>query len=276
MARQRHRGRRARSGGFVGAFATSYGLQVHGVLAWFPFLYFASVISELTADVRRKRLEQVAEDRVEIANPGRDRTAYSPVKRVFEAVGAAILLVALSPLLLAVAVAIALDGGLPIIYRCRRLGLRGRSIEVLKFRTMRAGSHHHLEELLTTDEERRLEYVVNRKLKDDPRRTRIGPFLRHSSLDELPQLWNVLIGEMSLVGPRPYMADELLDRSEAGLLLSVRPGLTGLWQVNGRSDRTFEERVSLELDYVRRESPRLDAAILVRTIGAVLSGKGAY
>lgn len=186
------------------------------------------------------------------------------------------MLVVLSPIFLIIAITIVIDGGLPIIYRCQRLGRDGRPIEVLKFRTMHNGSHHHLEELLTADEERRLEYDIKRKLRHDPRRTRFGTFLRRYSLDELPQLWNVLIGEMSLIGPRPYMPDELRGRPEATTLLSVRPGITGMWQVNGRSDRTFEERVAMEVDYVRREGFRLDASIVLRTFGAVLSGKGAY
>jgi len=203
-------------------------------------------------------------------------SAYLTVKRTVDVASAATLLVVLSPVFLFIAAAIVIDGGLPIIYRCQRLGRLGRPIEVLKFRTMHNGSHHHLEELLTADEERRLEYDINRKLRHDPRRTRFGTFLRRYSLDELPQLWNVLIGEMSLIGPRPYMADELRGRPEATTLLSLRPGITGLWQVNGRSDRTFEERVAMEVDYVRREGLRLDAWIVLRTFGAVLSGKGAY
>ena len=203
-------------------------------------------------------------------------SVYPAIKRTIDMVGAATLLVALSPVLLVIAVAIVIDGGLPIIYRCQRLGRHGGPIEVLKFRTMHNGSHYHLEELLTADEERRLEYGISRKLRHDPRRTRFGTFLRRYSLDELPQLWNVLIGEMSSIGPRPYMPDELRGRPEATTLLSVRPGITGLWQVNGRSDRTFEERVALEVDYVRREGFRLDASIALRTLGAVVSGRGAY
>jgi lipopolysaccharide/colanic/teichoic acid biosynthesis glycosyltransferase len=203
-------------------------------------------------------------------------SAYLAAKRAIDTIAAATLLVALSPLFLFIAIAIVVDGGLPIIYRCERLGRAGRPIEVLKFRTMLHGSHHHLEELLTADEERRLEYELNRKLKKDPRITRFGTFLRRYSLDELPQLWNVLVGEMSFIGPRPYMAHELRGRPEAVTLLSVRPGITGLWQVNGRSDRTFEERVEMEVDYVRREGFLLDAKIVLRTFGAVLSGKGAY
>ncbi len=203
-------------------------------------------------------------------------SSYRILKRTIDLIGAATLLIFLSPVFLVIAVAIVIDGGLPIIYRCQRLGRHEQPIEVLKFRTMHNGSHHHLEELLTVDEERRLEYGITRKLRHDPRRTRFGTFLRRYSLDELPQLWNVLIGEMSLVGPRPYMPDELRGRPEASTLLSVRPGITGLWQVNGRSDRTFEERVAIEVDYVQRESFGLDASIVVRTFGAVLSGKGAY
>jgi lipopolysaccharide/colanic/teichoic acid biosynthesis glycosyltransferase len=203
-------------------------------------------------------------------------SAYPVIKRTLDLIGSATLLVVLSPVFLVIAIAIVLDGGLPIIYRCQRLGRHGRLIEVLKFRTMHNGSHHHLEELLTIDEERRMEYVINRKLRKDPRITRFGTFLRRYSFDELPQLWNVLIGEMSLIGPRPYMPDELRGRPEATTLLSLRPGITGLWQVNGRSDRTFEERVAMEVDYVQREGFRLDASIVLRTFGAVLSGKGAY
>ena len=201
---------------------------------------------------------------------------YWFVKRLVDIAGSALLLVVLSPVLLVTALAIAIDSGAPIIYRCQRIGRHGRPITVLKFRTMRDGSHHHLEEMLTADEELRLEYGARRKLRDDPRRTRVGGFLRRSSLDELPQLLNVLTGEMSLVGPRPYMPGELADRSEADAILRVRPGITGLWQVNGRSDRTFEERVALDVDYVTHRGFRLDASIVLRTFTAVISGRGAY
>ncbi len=197
-------------------------------------------------------------------------------KRIADIVGGSVLLVLFSPILLTIALAIWIDDGLPIVYRCQRLGRYGQAITVFKFRTMRDGSHHHLEELLTVDEERRLEYGINRKLRNDPRRTRIGRFLRRASLDELPQLWNVVRGEMSLIGPRPYFADELRGRPEAIEVLSVRPGITGLWQVNGRSERTFEERLALEVDYVRRRGFGLDAEIAVRTVTAVVSGRGAY
>jgi len=202
--------------------------------------------------------------------------AYAIVRRLFDLLGASFLLIVLSPLLLTIALAVWLDSGLPIIYRYERLGRYGERITVLKFRTMRDGSHHHLQELLSTDEARALEYSINRKLRNDPRRTRIGTFLRRTSLDELPQLVNVLAGEMSLIGPRPYFPDELFERPEAADILRVRPGITGLWQINGRSDRTFEERVGFDLEYVRRRGIDLDVRILIGTIAAVLTGRGAY
>ncbi len=221
-------------------------------------------------------MEQISRSRAAPTSAPLSRLVYSYEKRAFDIGFALIGLILLSPLMLGIALAIYLDSGLPIIYRSQRLGRNGIPIVVLKFRTMRDGSHHHLAELLTANEERRLEYNVNRKLRHDPRRTRVGTFLRRTSLDELPQFWNVLIGEMSLVGPRPYFADEVLGRPEAEELLSVRPGITGLWQVNGRSDRTFEERVALETEYVRARGLRLELTILVRTVAAVVSGRGAY
>ncbi len=221
-------------------------------------------------------MEQISQARTTGSVAETAGTVYHVVKRVVDLTGAAVLLVVLSPVMLVIAVATGLDSGLPIIYRSTRLGRYGVPIVVLKFRTMRDGSHHHLAELLTADEERQLEYAVNRKLRDDPRRTRVGAFLRHTSLDELPQLWNVVRGEMSLVGPRPYFPDELLDLPESAEILSVRPGITGLWQVNGRSDRTFQERVSLESRYVRRRGFVLDLKILALTVRAVISGRGAY
>lgn len=201
---------------------------------------------------------------------------YWFAKRLTDIIGSAALLVILSPVFLLIAVATWFDSGVPIIYRCQRIGRYGQPITVLKFRTMRDGSHHHLEELLTVDEERRLEYGVSRKLRQDPRRTRVGVFLRRTSLDELPQLLNVLGGNMSLVGPRPYFPGELGDRPEAGTILSVRPGITGLWQVSGRSDRTFEERLAMDVDYVSRRGFGLDLRIMARTLSAVISGRGAY
>jgi lipopolysaccharide/colanic/teichoic acid biosynthesis glycosyltransferase len=221
-------------------------------------------------------LEQITQRQAPAGSLPLARLLYHFSKRLVDLFGAAVLLIILAPVMLTVAVIIWIDSGLPIIYACQRLGRYGELITVFKFRTMRDGSHHHLEELLTVDEERRLEYSMNRKLRNDPRRTKVGAFLRRTSIDELPQLWNVLRGEMSLIGPRPYFADELRGRTEAIELLSVRPGITGLWQVNGRSDRTFEERLEIETEYVRSRGFGLDAWIVARTLGAVVSGRGAY
>lgn len=201
---------------------------------------------------------------------------YGAMKRGVDIIVGLLMLLVLLPFLLVIGVAIWLDSGLPIIYRCERLGRHGQPIRVLKFRTMRDGSHHHLQDLLTADELRALEYTVNRKLRHDPRRTRVGTLLRKTSLDELPQLLNVLGGQMTLIGPRPYFADEMLGRPEAAEILAVRPGITGLWQVNGRSDRTFEERVAFDLEYVRHRRLAMDLRIAGRTVLAVASGRGAY
>lgn len=201
---------------------------------------------------------------------------YGFGRRLFDVVVATVLLLVLSPVLLAIALAVWLDSGLPIIYRFERLGRYGEPITVLKFRTMRDGSHRHLQDLLSADEARALEYSINRKLRNDPRRTRLGAFLRRASLDELPQLLNVLSGQMSLIGPRPYFAHELSGRPEAAEILGLRPGITGLWQVNGRSERTFEERLAFDLEYARDQGLELDLRIIVGTIAAVVSGRGAY
>jgi len=222
-------------------------------------------------------MEQISHPRTRSATSSSASDAvYAFLRRLFDLMAAVILMILFAPVMVVIALATLLDSGVPIIYRSARLGRHGHPIIVLKFRTMRDGSHHHLAELLTADEELRLEYFVNRKLREDPRRTRVGTFLRKTSLDELPQLWNVLRGEMSLIGPRPYFAHELAGRPEADELLSIRPGMTGLWQVNGRSNRTFAERISLEVRYVRRRGPVLDFKILVLTARAVLTGRGAY
>jgi lipopolysaccharide/colanic/teichoic acid biosynthesis glycosyltransferase len=220
-------------------------------------------------------MDQTSERALDGLSVGMHRP-YQVVKRLLDIAVAGLLLLLISPILLIIGAVIVADSGVPVFYRCQRLGRGGRTLTMLKFRTMQDGSHHHLSDLLANDEERRLEYARQRKLRDDPRRTRVGAVLRRTSLDELPQLWNIVRGDMSLVGPRPYFMDELNGRAERTQLLSVRPGLTGLWQISGRSDRTFEERIALELDYVRHVGPAMDLRILSRTIGAVLSGRGAY
>jgi exopolysaccharide production protein ExoY len=208
---------------------------------------------------------------------GHGPSAYRSIKRAMDLAVSLALLLLLFPLFTLIAAAIAIETGYPLFYGCQRLGLGGRQMTTFKFRTMYDGSHHHLEELLTNDEEIRLEYGERRKLRHDPRRTKVGAILRRLSLDELPQLLNVARGEMSLIGPRPYMLDELNGRDEeAAVILSVRPGITGLWQVSGRSDLPFERRLDLDVEYVRGHGFVNDVRIAAKTVGAVLSGRGAY
>ena len=221
-------------------------------------------------------MEQVSERHASATPASAAATIYPATKRFLDIIGSATLLLLLSPVMAAIAASIALETGLPIIYKCERLGRFGTPMTAYKFRTMRDGSHHHLEELLLNDEEFRLEYEQSRKLREDPRRTRVGIVLRRSSLDELPQLWNVLRGQMSLIGPRPYFLHELEGTEYEAAILSVRPGITGLWQVSGRSDLPLERRMELDAEYVQRRGPRLDLWILAHTLGAVVSGRGAY
>jgi lipopolysaccharide/colanic/teichoic acid biosynthesis glycosyltransferase len=198
-------------------------------------------------------------------------------KRVLDVLLSAFLIVILSPALFLISIIVCADGG-PVLYAHRRVKRGGAEFSCLKFRTMSVHADRQLEALLSTDPVRRQEWTVARKLRDDPRITQFGRLLRVTSSDELPQLFNVLCGDMSLVGPRPVTHRELEEfygQKNAAAYLSVRPGITGLWQVSGRNDLGYEKRIALDLLYVRRMSLRLDLIILWRTIGAVLRGRGA-
>jgi exopolysaccharide biosynthesis polyprenyl glycosylphosphotransferase len=208
------------------------------------------------------------------------------VKRTADVVLASCALVVLLPVLLAVAVAVRLDSAGPVLYKHERVGRGGRAIRVTKFRTMflracrgqrygGANAETMFADLLA-DPARANEFRQTYKLADDPRVTRVGRILRKTSLDELPQLLNVLTGELSLVGPRAITADELSrygDRVDS--LLGFRPGVTGYWQVNGRSRLSYEDRVRLDLSYITSWSLRLDAQILARTLRVLIAGRGA-
>lgn len=182
------------------------------------------------------------------------------------------------PLLLALGAIVKLTSSGPALYTQARIGQHGRTIRVFKFRSMYADAESRLKDLLAENAEARAEWKKTYKLKNDPRITRFGNFLRKSSLDELPQLINVLKGEMSLVGPRPVPAVELRlrykDKSEYYTL--VRPGITGLWQISGRSDISYEQRVNMDTWYVFNWSLYTDLVILYKTIGVVLKRRGAY
>lgn len=209
----------------------------------------------------------------------RPRVLVRPVggalKRGLDVVIAATALVALSPLFLFVTIILRLTDPGPVFFGHKRVGLGGRSFRCLKFRTMCVDADVVLERLLASDPEIAAEWEATRKLRNDPRISRIGRVLREYSLDELPQLINVLRGEMSLVGPRPVVTSELTRYGNAAVhYLSARPGITGLWQVSGRSDTTYRARVSLDARYVTEWSLTGDVVILLRTIPAVLGARG--
>jgi exopolysaccharide production protein ExoY len=221
------------------------------------------------------RIELVRDDEPELPEESRARVMGDVIKRVMDFFGALVLLVVLLPLLVGLVIAIRLDSRGPALFAHRRLGRWGRHFDCLKFRTMEIDAEHRV----FHDESLRHHYVSNHfkiPLELDPRITRLGRFLRRSSLDELPQLWNVLKGEMSLVGPRPIVALEAThygDQLDA--LLSVRPGITGHWAVSGRSQVGYPDRVEIELEYVRKRSVRTDLAIIAKTPWTVLTQRGA-
>ncbi len=207
------------------------------------------------------------------------REALRPfLKRSMDVVGALALLLACLPVFLALAILIRRDGG-PAFYAHPRIGRQGRRFGCLKFRSMVVDADRRLAALLESDPAARAEWEATRKLRHDPRVTRVGRFLRSTSLDELPQLLNVLRGEMSLVGPRPVTAAELevqYGAAAATHYASVRPGITGPWQVSGRSDTSYASRVALDVHYATNPSIWTDIRILLHTPVAVLLRRGAY
>jgi len=193
-------------------------------------------------------------------------------KRALDLIGSTVGLVFLAPLLGLIALAIRLDTRGPIVYRSRRIGAGGRSFDFYKFRSMVDGAEALREQILHLNEVDGPVFKISR----DPRVTRVGQWLRRTSLDELPQLWNVLCGQMSLVGPRPPIPEEVRQYEPWQLRrLSVRPGITCLWQIRGRSSVSFEEWMRLDMEYIDRLSLGLDLRILLLTLPAVLSGRGA-
>lgn len=209
---------------------------------------------------------------------------YDLVKRFIDIIGSVVLIVVFLPVCLLVALAIAFDSKGPILADTpERVGRNGRLFKLYKFRSMIINAH---EKLRTDPTLAKLfnEYKRNSyKLKVDPRVTRVGRFIRKHSLDEIPQLLNVLRGEMSLVGPRPYYPDELVQQQRkyphtkelVKVVLSAKPGLTGYWQVSGRSEVNFDKRIQMDADYVRKRSLFLDLEILLKSPWAMISGKGA-
>jgi Undecaprenyl-phosphate galactose phosphotransferase WbaP len=204
------------------------------------------------------------------------RKSSRAVKRCFDIVGSACLLTLLSPFFLYIAWKVSRDGG-SITYGHERVGMNGKKFKCLKFRSMVMNAQEVLNHLLDTDPEAKAEWEREFKLKNDPRITSVGLFLRKTSLDELPQLWNVLKGEMSLVGPRPIIYEELVRYGDdVDYYLCAKPGISGLWQVSGRSDTDYNTRVYLDSWYVKNWSLWNDIVILFKTIHVVLKRDGAY
>jgi len=203
-------------------------------------------------------------------------TTRNVVKRTIDIVGASSLLIAMSPFLLIMGAIVMSDGGRPVFGHVR-IGRNGRKFRCLKFRSMVTGADAVLKHLLATDPKAREEWDRDFKLKNDIRITPIGRILRRTSLDELPQLWNVLRGDMSLVGPRPIVDAELARYgADVHYYLETKPGMTGLWQVSGRNDVDYATRVSLDVSYAKDCSLSLDILILLKTFKVIFKRDGAY
>lgn len=214
----------------------------------------------------------------------RKSTFYEMVKRTIDIVLSVFLLILFSPIMLVVAIAIKLGSKGPIFADTpERIGMTGRPFKMYKLRSMIQNAHEMLREDPKFHELYEQYKKGSYKLKDDPRITKVGKFIRKHSLDEVPQLLNVLKGDMSIVGPRAYYPDELRDQqkkypqtqSAVKIVLSVRPGITGYWQVSGRSEINFDKRIEMDAEYVKRRSILNDISLILRTPWAMISGKGA-
>jgi Undecaprenyl-phosphate galactose phosphotransferase WbaP len=235
--------------------------------------YQEEVIAEDVKELEKRRFAfSSAERRALLLNlPG------LLIKRLYDITVSLILLILLSPMLGICAFLIKITSPGPVLYFQKRVGKNGDRFNFVKFRSMYLDSKLALRKIFHENPELRAEWDQYQKLCDDPRVTSVGKFLRRFSLDELPQLWNVFIGDMSLVGPRPFIPEQMdYYRDIYDLYVAFRPGLTGLWQVSGRNTTTYEERVRLDGEYCRNWSLWLDLVILLRTVWVVIRGKGAY
>lgn len=204
------------------------------------------------------------------------RPAASGLKRALDVVLASMAVIFLAPFMLPIAFMIKRHDGGPALFVQERIGLHGQVFRCYKFRSMVVDAQKQLDELLARCPAARAEWDAEQKLRDDPRITRLGRFLRKTSLDELPQLLNIIKGEMSIVGPRPIIRAEIARYgADFSFYSGVRPGLTGLWQVSGRNDVSYDKRVQLDVQYVREWSIGSDISIIARTVPAILKSRGA-
>lgn len=201
-----------------------------------------------------------------------------PFKRIFDIVFSLFAFTLGFPIFFLTALAVRFSSTGKIIYSHERIGIHGKPFHCYKFRTMYPDADLRLKEILASNPELQEEWEKNHKLKNDPRITRVGAFLRKTSLDELPQFWNVLRGDLSVVGPRPRVKSEVQKYfgARAPLLLSVRPGLTGIWQVSGRSNTSYESRLLMDEEYIQKQSLLFDLKLILKTIPAMIFSRGAY
>ena len=253
-------------------FLVVLGIGFISVFVMLVFAFFAAIISIKMYSIKNMDINSDTYD-------SKDRKfIYRFIKRVFDFICSLLFLVCLIPVFFIISCVIKFEDHGPVVYGHQRVGKYGNPITIFKFRTMREGAELS-EEFLTYEQIQ--QYHHEFKIDHDPRITRTGRFLRMTSLDELPQLWNVLKGEMSIVGPRPLVQEELFSKytyEERRRLLSVRPGMTGLWQVNGRNTCTYEsgKRQKLELAYIERQGFLIDISIMIKTLSAVWKRSGAW
>ena len=204
---------------------------------------------------------------------------YKLIKKLFDLLFALLFLILLSPLILIIFLLIKFSSRGPIFFLQKRIGINNKSFKCIKFRTMHPEANDILENLLSINAKIKKEFEETHKIKNDPRITNIGNFLRKTSLDELPQLVNVLKGEMSIVGPRPIVSEEKIKYGKNFMKVnSVKPGITGLWQISGRNNLSYKKRIYLDLIYTENINFLLDLRIIIRTVGVILFPKdrGAY
>lgn len=232
-------------------------------------LKMSNKIGIVTNDILPLQMKKVENSLIEIK-------PYTYIKRTTDIVISSIALVVLLPVFFVICAFIKADSKGKAMYTQTRIGEDGKLFKLYKFRTMVPNADKKLTELLAKDEKAREEYRINKKLRNDPRVTKAGAFLRKTSLDELPQLINVLKGEMSLIGPRPYLPREKEDMGNYyRTIIQSKPGITGLWQVSGRSNTTFNERLKIDIEYNAKKSLKQDFLILIKTVSVIFKKEGA-
>lgn len=226
------------------------------------------ITGETTENIETTSLRTQSDVKTKIS-----KKVYIKVKRVIDVILASVALILLSPLFAIIAIAIKIDSKGPVFFAHKRIGKNGKIIKLYKFRSMVINAEELIKSFTT---EQMKEYKENYKLTNDPRITKVGKFLRKTSLDELPQLINIINGDLSIIGPRPVVADELEKYGvNKDKFLSVTPGLTGYWAANGRSNTTYEQRMEMELYYIDNLSLKMDIKVFFKTILSVLKKEGA-